>query len=367
MVMVAFSSACRCGPTIEEPVFGEVRLVAEVDGVFVESDALSLIASPGQSVTGRFGIINIGRNKLVVDSLTAAGPLVQVGPTRLPGMVFELTSVEGVELNAGDAVMVPVTFHAGPVGGTTQAALLDLRFSRVLTGMQRLPFTLVGRTFRTDCATLTQGAALDLGRVAVGESAGDVVVLRNDTGEVRTLSINSVGNSNAITLGSAANVVLQPNTSQSLPVHFAPTDAREEDLAFLLSSPDGCADQLVRIRGKSVSPGLTFEPSPVDFGAVEPPGSVERTVTVRNHTSQPATLSDLVVTDSFSLVTPGPFIVPAGTSATDGRWSDGLSTLTLRFSPRMLGSGTGQLSGRTSFAAQGNFTLPLRGDRKSVV
>ena len=104
--------------------------------------------------------------------------------------------------------------------------------------------------------------------------------------------------------------------------HFAPTDAREEDLAFLLSSPDGCADQLVRIRGKSVSPGLTFEPSPVDFGAVEPPGSVERTVTVRNHTSQPATLSDLVVTDSFSLVTPGPFIVPAGTSATDGRgWS----------------------------------------------
>lgn len=362
MVMVVLSSACRCGPTIEEPVLGEVRLVAEVDGVLVESDALSLIASPGQSVAGRFGIINVGRNNLVVESLTAAGPLVQVGPTRLPGMVFELASVEGVDVQPGDSVMVPVTFHAGPVGGTTQAALLDLRFSRVLPGMESLPFTLVGRTFRTDCATITKGAALELGRVAVGESVSDVVVLRNDTSEVRTLNVSAVGNaSNAITLGSAVSVVLQPNTSQSLDVHFAPTDAREEDLAFLLNSPDGCADQLVRIRGKSVSPGLTFEPSPVDFGAIEPPGTVERTVTVRNHTSQAATLSDLAVTDSFSLVTPGPFIVPAGTSATDGRWSDGVLTLTLRFSPLTLGPSTGQLSGRTSFVAQSNFTVPLRG------
>ena len=363
--LLVFSNACSGPPDIDEPLVAEVRLVSEAEGGLVESNVLSLIAAPDQSVKKRFGIVNIGMNTLVVESLNAPESLVQTGPTRLPGMVFELTSVEGVELEAGDTIMVPVTFHAGPVGNSTQSALLDLRFRLGLKRSQSVPFTLVGRTYRTDCAIITQGADLDLGRVAVGETVEERVVIRNDTSEVRSLIISPVGDtSSAITLGSTNELVLQPNTSQALGVRFAPTEGREERVSFLLKSPDGCADQLLRIRGESVQDGLTIDPASVDLGTVEPSSTLERSITFRNHTSRPITLSgialqSLVMPPEFTLLTPGPYVVPEGSKAT-GTWRDGTFTVTVRFVSRVPGTKTASLFGRTSLVTKPSFAVALR-------
>lgn len=363
--LLVFSNACSAPPDTDEPLVAEVRLVSEVEAGLVESNVLSLIAAPGQSVKKRFGIVNVGRNKLVVESLNAPESLVQTGPTRLPGMVFELTSVEGVELEAGDSIMVPVTFHAGPVGNSTQSALLDLRFRLGLKRSQSVPFTLVGRTYRTDCAIITQGADLDLGRVAVGETVEERIVIRNDTSEVRSLVMSPVGNtSSAITLGSTNELVLQPNTSQVLGVRFAPTEGREERVSLLLKSPDGCADQLLRIRGESVLGGLTIDPASVDLGTVEPSSTLERSITFRNHTSRPIMLSgvglqSLVMPPEFTLLTPGPYVVPEGSNAT-GTWRDGTFAVTVRFVSRVPGTKSASLFGRTNLVTKPTFAVALR-------
>lgn len=354
-------NACQCGPTIIEYRYAEARVLVSENDVLVESDTLTFAAAPGQVSKKRFLIVNVGMIGMIIEGVKAtSGALVQLDATRLPGTAFEVGSIAGITVEPGDSVELPVTFLPG-ASGTTQTATLELALDLRNGRKEKRTLTLVGRTFRSDCATISQGADLDLGRLAVGESADGLIVLRNDTNEARTLVISPTGaRSNTITLASTNDLVLPPNTTQTLAVRYAPTDARAEEVVFLLKSPDGCADQLLRIRGESVPFGMSFEPSPVDFSAVEPPGFVERTITFRNHTSQPVTLSDLATMAPFSFVGASSVVLPAGARTASG-WSDGVLTLTLRFSPRTLGFSPGQLSGRSSLRGQASFVAPLRG------
>lgn len=362
LTAVVVSSGCLCGPTIIDHIFGDARVLVSEDGVQVESDTLRMVGAPGQVVTGRFTIVNVGTGRLIIEGVTAkSGALVQLDATRLPGTVFAVGSIAGTLIERGDAIELPITYL--PVAsGTTQTAVIELALDLQNGRKERRALTLIGRTYRTDCATISQGADLDFGRLAIGERADGRIVVRNDTNEVRTLAIGSyTSTSSAITLGSMEDLVLQPNTSQELAVHYAPTEERQEQVTFLLNSRDACASQFVRLRGESVASGLTFDPTSVDFGASEPPAVVERSVIVRNRTSTPATLTDLETAAPFAIVTPAPFVVPAAGIGPDGVWREGVLTLTLRFSPSALGPTTGQLSGRTSFLSQASFTLPLRG------
>lgn len=362
LTAVVVSSGCLCGPTIIDHFFGEARVLVSEDGVQVESDTLRMVGAPGQVVTGRFTIQNVGNGRLIIEGVTAkSGDLVQLDATRLPGTVFAVGSIAGTLIERGDAVVLPITYLPGP-SGTTQTSVIELALDLQNGRKERRALTLIGRTYRTDCATISQGADLDFGRLAIGEAADGRIVVRNDTNEVRTLAIGSyTATSNAITLGSMEDLVLQPNTSQEIAVRYAPTEERQEQVTFLLNSRDACASQFVRLRGESVASGLTFDPTSVDFGASEPPAVVERSVIVRNRTSTAATLSDLEAVGPFSIVTSGPFIVPAAGVGPDGVWREGVLTLTLRFSPSALGPRSGQLTGRSSFLSQASFSLSLRG------
>ncbi len=363
LTVLVVSSGCLCGPTITEPGFpGEARVLVSEGGVLVESDTLRMVGAPGQVVTGRFTIQNVGNGRLIIEGVTAtSGALVQLDATRLPGTVFAVGSIAGTLIERGGAFEIPITYLPD-ASGSTQTSVIELALDLQNGRKERRALTLIGRTYRTDCATISQGADLDFGRLAVGERADGRIVVRNDTNEVRTLAIGAyVSTSSAITLGSMEDLVLQPNTSQELAVHYAPTEERQEQVTFLLESRDACASQFVRLRGESVASGLTFDPTSVDFGASEPPAVVERSVIVRNRTSTAATLSDLETVGPFSVVTPGPFVVPAAGTGPDGVWREGVLTLTLRFSPSSLGSSTGRLTGRSSFPSQASFTLPLRG------
>lgn len=363
LTVVVVSSGCLCGPTITEPGFpGEARVLVSEDGVLVESDTLRMVGAPGQVVTGRFTVMNVGTGRLIIEGVTAtSGALVQLDATRLPGTVFAVGSIAGTLIERGGAFEIPVTYLPD-ASGSTQTSVIELALDLQNGRKERRALTLIGRTYRTDCATISQGADLDFGRLAVGERADGRIVVRNDTNEVRTLAIGAyVSTSSAITLGSMEDLVLQPNTSQELAVHYAPTEERQEQVTFLLESRDACASQFVRLRGESVASGLTFDPTSVDFGASEPPAVVERSVIVGNRTSTAGTLSDLETVGPFSVVTPGPFVVPAAGTGPDGVWREGVLTLTLRFSPSALGPRSGRLTGRSSFVSQSSFTLSLRG------
>lgn len=120
-------------------------MLVELGGVIVESNTLSFEADAGASVTKPFIIANVGMISLIIEDVpSSSGALVQLDATRLPDAAFQISSINGTEIEPGKSVEFPVTFHPG-ARGTTQTAVIEMAFDLRNGLKERRPLTLVGR------------------------------------------------------------------------------------------------------------------------------------------------------------------------------------------------------------------------------
>ena len=263
---------------------------------------------------------------------------------------FEVTSVDGASavftivdfapayLAPGAALNVLVRFspllEIDPAV-TQRDHAAELTFS-TNAGVAAL-LSVTGKAVRVPC---TAPQVIDFGAVALGDTAR------------RRLDV-----AGQVFLGVSGNAFTAVADAQGIALAFEPTRIGEQTGELTVRPAEHCPQVTVQLTGRGVAALLECQPVPLDFGYVTPGLTKQATLRVRNHGTAPVMLSDLkgVIGTSLSSeyrVVGGPTLtVPAA----------GEASVTVSFTPSLLGLRNGAVTAMTSLAAQPTLSCPLVG------
>ncbi|MBI4905402.1 MAG: choice-of-anchor D domain-containing protein [Acidobacteria bacterium] len=199
-------------------------------------------------------------------------------------------------------------------------------------------------------------AILDFGSVAVNSfRTSDLTIANLGTTPVTVTAITS--SNPRFTLSSPAlPVTIPPGAQRVAVIRFAPVSTTAETGTLTITSDDPASPSIVTLRssGAAATGGIEVTPSSLDFGNVAVNQTRDQTLTIRNGSSSPLTVTELTSNNArftvFSAPT-RPFGIAAGASA----------TVTIRFSPTVAGASDGALTIRSSDSARPTVVLSLSG------
>lgn len=277
----------------------------------------------GQTAAGTLTLTNTGTAALTLTkSKKPAGGPFTVGAPSID---------EGSVLQGGATVAVPVTFTPTAAGAASQSWALTAD-----DGAGAHTITLTG-TGLTPGRLAVPATPLDLGRVALGQSASTTLAVRN-TGQapVRLTTVGAAGAGFSVT-GAQAGDAIAPGATSTLTVAFAPASSGAQTGTLTVAGDDGQGARAVALSGRGFGPGrLVLGATAVDFGAIAPGTQAVRTVTVRNPGESAVRITALEV--------PGAPYAMTGAAVGDVLAPGASVTLTVSFAPAAAGAFSGTLT-----------------------
>jgi hypothetical protein len=302
----------------------------------------------GQTRDLTLTVSNTGQASLTVSAASSSNSLFTVASPAVPFLVA-----------AGSQQAVTVRFTptaAGSQSGTLTLSTNDPARATVAVSLAGTG-TAAGGTPAPRIAV--SPASLAFGNVTVGQTASLTLTVSN--GGNAALSVTAMGSSSArfAVTSPAAPVTVAAGASQPVVVAFSPLDAGPASANLEIASNDPDRRTLVVAlsgAGVAVASGgarIDVSPASLDFGAVLPGRTADRTVTVSNRGGGSLTVSAIATNNlRYSIVSPSlPFSVAAGSQ----------QTVTVRFAPPVPGSQTGSLTISSNDPARPEVSVGLAG------
>lgn len=310
-------------------------LTATLDGTGLAPGTLTLSPSPvsfSQTATGTSSAPsnvtaqNTGGASLTLGALTIAG----ADPSDF-GVASGNTCTGTLAPNA--TCTVPVIFH--PVQTGTRTAQLQ-----IAANVPGSPFSvmLTGPAISPADVTLTPGALTFPSTMQNSVSPAQSIMVGNTGQQPAQLGAASVSGDFLISANTCSST-LAAGATCTVSIEFAPTASGSRTGTFtLLSSSMANGQVTASLNGTGVAAGeVALSPASLAFGAVSVGGSSSQPATFTNSAGSAATLSAVSATGDFS--------VTGGTCQASGAVAVGSScTITVTFSPTVLGSRTGTLT-----------------------
>ncbi len=225
-----------------------------------------------------FTLRSVGRMQVTVQDAWVEGPagqyvarFVEEGPHRLvPGADCQLR-VRFTPLVPGD---MPAT--------------LVIQTDSVKQGQLRVPLSGVG----VDAWARISPSRLDFGRIEADSTKTLELTLTNPSDMSVEVTPKLVGADRDEF--SMAPVTLAPLETRAVPVTFAPHRVGRKDVALAVTPCRGCADVVVQVAAEALEQAVVAVPPDIDFGAVPLDRDSQRTMSIRNVSTEPATVSSFV-------------------------------------------------------------------------
>ncbi len=381
-VVLSSLAACDgCRPQIRDQVYGEPRILVDVDGVNVESTELDFGSVPmTKKVTRVVRLTNVGRAALQFDGFAKEdGDAVQLGTTVLePNPVFGI-DLSPFELPVGESKELTFFFQPPEATTPTVAHLAKLKLVTPNANPNAPPafFSLKGTALRGECEF---PAIIDFGAVARGDTFKQVENLKNRRmvdSFPRVGDIVAADPVFALTADSPrGEFSIGPGRDKTLTFQFTPTEPRDYFGTIKVLPADGCPELTVRLIGTGVDNVLTWMPASIHFGFVQPSTTVTQDVTFLNQSFAPVELSNLatrttqppVGPSSIFRVTAASMADPTKQTVPPGRRNPmtnaiepGTATVTLSFRPINLGTIGANFIGTTNVRAPTDVRVALTG------
>jgi outer membrane protein assembly factor BamB len=245
---------------------------------------------------------------------------------------FSLTAHLPTSVLAGGDIQTALLFKPSAAG--TRTATLQITTDSVESPSINISLTGLG----VQILICMQPSTLDFGKVQIkGTPVIEKTVLTNCGGSPATMQFNSTPiegpNAADFTVSGQTNTTLQPGTTMTLTVAYAPgvVGASTADIPFVACN--GCSAQRVSLTGQGVDGVLAFTPNPINYGPVQDGMTVNTIVTGTNNGSNAITVTGLTTMNGtpvfvISSAPAIPISVPAMASF----------TLTVSFSPATPGA-----------------------------
>ena len=322
----------RFSPQVEGSVQGVVRILTDADD---EGNSGSQVSVAGLGVKAwvevksqslDFG--NVSLDTVEVRELLVRNPTSVDSPLRLEVVGTDAdqfsssATVQQLVLKAGEERNLPVAFKPGRLGAASAAVRVS-----VCEGCEPVVVSLAGTGIASQLEI--SPLRLDFGRVALGATAEQTVMVRNQGAEsMRYMGARIVADQanvfRVVSAAAPAGNVLKPGEAAEIRVAFAPT--------LLGAFPEGRLEVQVQSTG-STAPGpkvalvgeggsscISVQPRHIDFGEVAEGMSATRKVEVINRCREQVMLSELQLSTQkggfFSLAqAPASLPIAAGKSA----------------------------------------------------
>ncbi|MBL8923652.1 MAG: hypothetical protein JNJ54_32660 [Myxococcaceae bacterium] len=369
-----------CRPDIKTTVYGEPRLLIEEGGVNVETTEVNFGSVPmTKKVTRTVIIRNVGRADLRLDAFAkeGTGPAVQLGTAVIePNPVFGI-DFEPFDLPVGESKEL-VFFFQPPDDQSMAQVPHEVKLKLVLPNADpNAPpalLTLKGLALRGECEF---PARIDFGAVARGDTFSITQTLKNRRMVDSFPRIGDIASADMV-FGLSSDsprgeFTLAPGRDKNVTFTFAPTETRDYFGTIKVLPADGCPEVNVRLVGSGVDNVLSWAPTTLDFGYVQPGLTVPGEVTFSNQSFKAVELTNLATREGANpsniyRVTGAnmgdltKLTIPAATrDMASNAIVPGTAKATLSFRPAVLGPRQATFTGQTDARNQPSFTVALRG------
>jgi hypothetical protein len=320
--LTALISGCGCGGPGIGRTNGEVVVIwRNAEGARIESRDATFdfgLALVGERKTLPLTIRNTGAAKLTLSALTKAeGDEVAFGPR--PGSVNSDTSTfqsqfdEQFDLQPNEQTEFELSFTPkGLKGSYLSRIVLSTDGTRPEDSQANI--TLIGQGEKGACDLPT---VIDFGKTPIGETIPFPVPFVNPTSLAAFGQAGSISGTDAANFGYAQNtpvgqVPVSPMSTTNVVVTFSPTELRSYEAQVIMRGAGECPEQTIILRGEGSNETLTWSPSSINYGFVNPGSEAIKEVVFVNPASVPITLTQVTSTNTNDFY----HAVPAGQDAT---------------------------------------------------
>lgn len=314
-------SGCRCGDGPLGSNFGEIGVIwRNANGERITSRDATYdfgLALVGERKPMTLTLRNSGGVRLTLSALEVEeGDEVAFGP---PGMVTPVDTasfeVEFAPITIESAGQQEFQMNFVPRGlkGSYRSKLV-LSTSGTRPEDSKAVITLLGEGEKGACDL---PSVIDFGKTPVGETLTFSVPYLNPTRLPASGEAGAIEGTDATSFGygagSAAGAVPVPAMSTTnVVITFSPTEMRGYEAQVKLRGAGECPEQLVTLRGQGSNETLTWSPTELHYGYVNPGDEALKDVVFINPASVPITLTAVTSTNAADFY----HAVPAGTDAT---------------------------------------------------
>ena len=334
----------------------------------------------GERITNRDAIYDFGL-ALVGERKTQTMTLRNTGSARL--------SLAKLELSEGDEVVFGLPGLVAPTATNSFEAEFDtlelqpneqqeftVAFTpRGLKGnyVSKLLLTTEGTRFEDATAVITlvgqgeKGACdlptiIDFGKTPIGETLTYPVPFLNPTSLAAFGNAGPVTGADATSFGYAMNtpmgqVPVAPMSTTNVVVTFSPTEMRAYEAQVVMKGAGECPEQTIILRGEGSTETLTWSPTSLNYGYVNPGSEAIKEVVFINPASVPIVLTQVTSTNAADFY----HAVPAGADATKFTVApNGVPTaMKIACNPSLLGARAGTVTFQTGLTVTPSGTITL--------
>ncbi len=305
---------------------------------------------------------NQGANKLTLSKLEVSeGDETAFGPP--PGQVLSDTApfqaqFDNVTLNSTEQVEFELSFKPkGLKGNYVSKLLLTTEGTRFEDSTAVI--TLLGQGEKGSCDLPT---IIDFGKTPIGETLPFAVPFQNPTSLPAFGSAGAIAGPDAANFGYGVNspmgqVPVRAMSSTDVILTFTPTELRQYEATVVLTGAGECPQTTVILRGEGSNETLTWSPTSLSYGFVNPGSEAIKEVTFINPASVPITLTAITSTNAADFY----HAMPAGSDATRLTIPGGSVPFPMRIAcnPSTLGARTGTITFLTGLTQNPGGTITL--------
>ncbi len=210
--------------------------------------------------------------------------------------------------------------------------------------------TLLGEGEKGACDLPT---VIDFGKTPIGETLTFAVPYLNPTRLPATGQTGAIEGTDATSFGYAAgsptgDVTVPAMSTTNVTFSFSPTELRDYEATVKMKGAGECPEVTVTLRGQGSNEVLTWSPTVLNYGYVNPGDEALQDVVFINPASVPVTLTAVTSTNSADFY----HAVPAGTDATTFTVPGGSvpTAMKVACNPSTLGARTGTLTFQTGLS-----------------
>lgn len=269
---------------------------------------------------------------------------------------------ETIELQQSEQVEFSIQFAPRGLKGNYESVLkLQTEGSRLEDSVATI--TLRGQGEKGACDLPD---VIDFGKVLVGETFPYTIPFANPTSLATQGNAGPIMGADATAFGYAMNtpmgaVPVRAMSSTDVVVTFSPTEMRAYEASVVMRGAGECPEKTILIRGQGSNETLTWSPSTINYGYVNPGSETLRDVVFINPASVPITLTAVTSTNSADFY----HAVPAGQDATKFTVlpNSQPTPMKLACNPSQLGARTGTVTFLTGLntTPMGTITLNCTG------
>lgn len=287
--------------------------------------------------TGDIGNVVVGQSGTRTFILRNTGTVAGSGVVSITGLQYSIVSGGGAYSLAPGATR-DVTVSLTPTSIATRNGTLNATVTNPAT-FPTTTVNLTGAGVGANAVSWDAQPTGDFGTLAIGATASQIFVLRNNGSNSASGTISSNNPNFVVTSGGGA-FTLASGATRNVTVVFT-VAGPGPDTANLTASSPGQVDQVKGLSGAGLSPtAVAFDPTPTgNFGSVPVGNALDRTFVLRN--SSPGTVSGNISTNSsqFTVLSGGGnYSLNSGESR----------SVVVRFAPQNIAPFTGQLSATVS-------------------